>query len=109
MPGWVTLILTSTGSKNRAAQGGSQMLRLVRLMRLARLVKLKRVWNSLASRMNSLFRFKIDILIRTFIVLFVAHILACFWCFIGESDGGWAQEVGLNRKPPFARYIVSLH
>eukprot|EP00753_Platysulcus_tardus_P013660 PLAT3821.3.p1 GENE.PLAT3821.3~~PLAT3821.3.p1 ORF type:complete len:1960 (+),score=909.62 PLAT3821.3:67-5946(+) len=98
--------------------------RLIRLFRLVRLLKLKRVLGMVESSVSinpgvmRLFRL-------LFALLFITHLLACFWHYIavteqaaaGELDSStlapqmvsWMIAYGIHDAPVSSRYIASIY
>lgn len=76
------------GKEKRASSSGVRLvkiLRLVRLAKLLRLTKLKRILKSyedVIGDMNGVFK----ILGCCFFVLYICHIFACFWYYVGIME-----------------------
>lgn len=91
-------------------------VRLIRLVKLVRLLKLGKLINSIEEFFRSPAVLQLFMLL--FQVVFVAHLLACFWFFVGtgastrtETDNGqaWYKHAGLQDASPAECYLASLY
>jgi hypothetical protein len=94
---------SSTSSDNSTAldsSGGGQIraIKLIRVLRLTRLIKLARLLKlgkllgdkeELLEQINPIF---LKLSKTLFIIIFVAHFLACFWHFQALEEGDWGKK-----------------
>jgi hypothetical protein len=65
----------------------TRTLRLVRLLKLVRVLKLSKISGSIEDIVASPALLKLTGLL--FQILFISHLIACFWFFMGDEDQGW--------------------
>ncbi|CAD8072680.1 unnamed protein product [Paramecium sonneborni] len=93
-----------------------KIFRFIKVVRLLRVLKLKKIFSKFedyvdfSNSMVSLYK----VLKLTFIMLFVAHWLACIWHFIADqeksSDGySWLTAQGLQDSEWYVKYIASVY
>lgn len=89
-----------------------KFFRLVRLIKLARLLKLRKFGGSLegAFRLNPALQRLLKLLLQ---IIFVAHLLACFWFFTStlddSSDDNWVVAHGLADDDIDTQYLASFY
>ncbi|CAD8096473.1 unnamed protein product [Paramecium primaurelia] len=93
-----------------------KFFRLIKIIRLLRVLKLKQLFTKLEDYIDisgsvvTIYQ----LLKLTFIMLFVAHWLACIWHFIAEqensSDGySWLQATSLAENEWYIKYVASVY
>eukprot|EP00931_Biecheleriopsis_adriatica_P031808 TRINITY_DN18608_c0_g1_i6.p1 TRINITY_DN18608_c0_g1~~TRINITY_DN18608_c0_g1_i6.p1 ORF type:complete len:569 (-),score=96.03 TRINITY_DN18608_c0_g1_i6:44-1597(-) len=114
---WASLVLeetkgTATGESDSlnmvTALRTGRIRRIMRFLRLLRVMKLKRVLDDLKSRANSTvvhFVFTVSQLIL--FTAFLAHVLACVWYALGDTEEGWLQAEQILGQPLGTRYVKS--
>lgn len=90
----------------------ARMIRLVRISKLARLLKLQQFVMKLEDALE------LDAVVARMTrlisqVLLVAHILSCFWHYVGYTDDvmavTWLTSLGLARETAHVRYLYSFY
>ncbi|CAD8141621.1 unnamed protein product [Paramecium octaurelia] len=93
-----------------------KFFRFIKVVRLLRVLKLKKIFSKLedyvdlSNSMISLYK----VIKLTFIMLFVAHWLACIWHFIADQenisgDNSWLTAQGIQDKEWYVKYIASVY
>ena len=88
-------IASSFMSMEDGEKGGSnarnlqltRTLRLIRLLKLIRVLKLSKISGSIEDVVASPALLKLTGLL--FQILFISHLIACFWFFMGDEEKGW--------------------
>ena len=92
--------------------------RLYRLLRIFRLIKLFRVFklSKLTGGLSKTLKLGYSIKQTLFIfgsVIFITHLVACFWFFIdketGFSDSGWVVSTDNFYESNGRKYVVAFH
>lgn len=89
-------------------------VRLIRLLRLVRLFKLRRFYESLEEEMDSINPIVLKLGPLLFQILFIAHLVSCFWHFIGSieqlsGEESWISASNLQDASVSHRYLVSMY
>ncbi|CAD8050290.1 unnamed protein product [Paramecium primaurelia] len=93
-----------------------KFFRFIKVVRLLRVLKLKKIFSKLedyvdlSNSMISLYK----VIKLTFIMLFVAHWLACIWHFIADQenisgDYNWLTAQGIQDNDWYVKYIASVY
>ncbi|CAD8187027.1 unnamed protein product [Paramecium octaurelia] len=93
-----------------------KFFRLIKIIRLLRLLKLKQLFAKLEDYIDisgSVITIY-QLLKLTFIMLFVAHWLACIWHFIAEQENSssgysWLQATELTEQYWYIKYVASVY
>ncbi|GBG25384.1 Potassium voltage-gated channel subfamily H member 6 [Hondaea fermentalgiana] len=89
-----------------------KFFRLVRLIKLVRLLKLKKFGSSLegAFSLNPALQRLLKLLLQ---IIFICHLLACFWYFTStlddSSDDNWVMAHGLSSDSIPTQYLASFY
>ncbi|CAD8187784.1 unnamed protein product [Paramecium octaurelia] len=93
-----------------------KFFRLIKIIRLLRVLKLKQLFNKLEDYIdiNGSVVTIYQLLKLTFIMLFVAHWLACIWHFIAEQENSsngysWLQATNLAGNQWYIKYVASVY
>lgn len=110
---WLEALIAVGGGAAIARFGKvSRVFRLIRMIRLLRLLRMKEVLFFLCERIQSeRLIVVVDILKITGTLIFMAHLMGCFWYAVGGlSDGpSWIHISGYDELPIPNRYLMSLH
>ena len=103
--GYITMLTGDEDSGAGKQTKALKILRMVRLSKLLRISKLKRLVKKHSETIDGLAAgFK---LCGTMLVLFfAAHLVACAWYFVGDSNDGWVTLFPQERLSQ--KYVVSL-
>jgi hypothetical protein len=107
-----TLFMPEGGDSLRAFKI-IRSIRLVRLVKLVRLLKLSKVSGSVGEYIT-LSPALVNILSLLIKVVFIAHLLACFWYMVGTleeplAQTSWIRAVNMERESVSAKYLVSIY
>lgn len=117
---WVAIAVGSdpTGNEESSNQAtrlarigkATRALRIIRSLRLLRLVKLRQLWNEIQDKINSEFVLIIlTVLKLVCMIISVAHIIACVWYALGNTEEGWVSKHGFDDASVSYSYLKSLH
>ena len=89
-----------------------RVVRLLRLVKLIRFMRLQKIFSILRNR--DVNESVLSTLSLSTQILFLCHLVACFWFFLGSSDdnavdGTWLLQFGFNAVPIFDQYVASLY
>jgi len=108
---WMELI--ASGANGAGAFGKlSRSFRIVRVVRLLRLVRMREVMEQITERVQSeKLSFVISIFKLTAAIVSIAHIIACLWWGIGNSDNleSWVVQSKFENATLDIKYLVCLH
>ncbi|CAE8601093.1 unnamed protein product [Polarella glacialis] len=114
VPEWVAIVaadvdenIANSMSMMRASRA-RRFMRLVRLLKLMRILKVKSVVDGLKSRVGTAtLLLGISMFKLTLITLMLIHDLSCLWFLVGNAEGGWVYETGLQERPFQEQYFQS--
>jgi hypothetical protein len=111
---WAEVFITAGASSAGDVGRGMKMsrtLRILRLLRLLRIARLQKILKAFSMRFHSeRVEILVDIAKIMFIIIAVAHVMACFWYGIGGmGDNSWMIEERVFEKTLAHRYLISLH
>eukprot|EP00927_Polykrikos_kofoidii_P016925 TRINITY_DN17688_c1_g1_i1.p1 TRINITY_DN17688_c1_g1~~TRINITY_DN17688_c1_g1_i1.p1 ORF type:complete len:894 (+),score=112.25 TRINITY_DN17688_c1_g1_i1:127-2808(+) len=88
---------------------GMRFARLARFLRLLRLVKVGKVFQEIASRINSnVVLLSLKVMQMMLGITLLIHMLACAWYFIGkQSNDGWVHQNNIHTQEFGHRYLFS--
>jgi CRP-like cAMP-binding protein/voltage-gated potassium channel Kch len=113
-------IMGSGGGSNLASLKLVRIIRMFRLLKLARLKKLAKIWKKMTQSLD-LNPAALKLLKLLFSILFLSHIMCCFWYFLGnpeciaaedpcvEPPRTWVTVRGLLYGDLGTKYIHSLY
>lgn len=118
IPDWVMKVM---GTMTNVAGLGRflRTIRIMRVLRMLRLVKLNRLMGMIYDMIDSEHMFiMVDLVKMLCIILFLNHMVACIWYFIGRvskeasAPKNWLQDVGMTpvwEQDMAWKYLTSLH
>lgn len=86
--------------------------RTIRVLRLMRMVRMKEFMEQMAERIQGdKLAFLLSIVKMVIFVASLAHLVACGWWFIGDTEepDSWVSNFGYTTRPLTAQYLMSLH
>jgi len=112
-------IFTLVGAQRRDAENLKvlRMARVAHLFRIFRLARLVLVFRTLDSFCNSAYFIATKtLMLNLFVILMIAHFVACLWYWVGVSSAGWGYErswvneyEGLADRTIWYKYSSALH